>query len=173
MAIDFEARQGRTRDGATFTIRVIQPTDFALEDHFIRSLSEESRYLRLMYTMKEPPVSFVERLVNVDGVQTMALAAVAEVGGKPRFIAVSRYGLYPDGRSADFAIAVTDAWQRRGVATQLMEALADYAKRHGVERFEGEVLASNERMLELCRWLKFEMRRSTDGSHLVVASRRL
>ncbi|HZF17053.1 MAG TPA: GNAT family N-acetyltransferase [Steroidobacteraceae bacterium] len=173
MAIDFEPRPARTRDGAAFTIRAIQPTDFALEDHFIRSLSEESRYLRLMYTLKEPPVSFVERLVNVDGEQTMALAAVIESAGKARFIAVSRYGLNPDGHGAEFAIAVTDAWQRRGVATQLMQALADYAKRHGVERFEGEVLRSNERMLDLCRWLKFEMRPSPQGRHLVIASRRL
>ena len=173
MPIDFDPRSARTHDGAVFTIRAIRPDDFALEDAFIRSLSEESRYLRLMYSLREPPVPFVERLVNVDGDETMALAGIEDSAGKPRFIAVARYGRNPDGCTADFAIAVTDSWQRRGVATQLMQALADYAKGHGIERFEGEVLVANERMLDLCRWLKFEMRPSREGRHLVVASRRL
>ena len=173
MAIDFAPRRARTHDGAVFTIRAVRPDDFALEDAFIRSLSEESRYLRLMYSLREPPVSFVERLVNVDGDETMALAGIDDSSGKARFIAVSRYGRNPDGRTADFAIAVTDRWQRRGVATQLMQALADYAKRHGIERFEGEVLSANERMLDLCRWLKFDLRPSPEGSDVVVASRQL
>ncbi|MGH8264667.1 MAG: GNAT family N-acetyltransferase [Steroidobacteraceae bacterium] len=173
MPIDFAPRSARTHDGTVFTIRAIRPDDFALEDAFIRGLSEESRYLRLMYSLREPPVSFVERLVNVDGEETMALAGIDDSSGKPRFIAVSRYGRNPGTRTAEFAIAVTDSWQRRGVATQLMQALADYAKCHGIERFEGEVLSANERMLDLCRWLKFEMRPSRESSTLVVASRRL
>jgi len=173
MTIDFEPRPGRSRDGAPFTIRAIRPEDFALEDDFIRSLSEESRYLRLMYALREPPASFVERMVNVDGETTMALVAVTESAGKERFIAVSRYGRYPDGRSAEFGIAVADAWQRRGIATQLMQALAGYAKSHGVERFEGEVLSTNERMLDLCRWLKFDIHRSPESPQIVIASKRL
>ena len=173
MPIDFEPRIARTHDGAVFTIRAIRPDDFALEDAFIRSLSEESRYLRLMYSLREPPVSFVERLVNVDGEETMALAGIDDSCGKPRFIAVSRYGRNPDTRTADFAIAVTDSWQRRGVATQLMQALADYAKCHGIERFEGEVLVANERMLDLCRWLKFDLRPSRESGSLMIASRPL
>ena len=173
MAIDFQPRVARTHEGTEFTIRMIRRDDFALESEFIRGLSETSRYFRLMYTLKEPPASFVRRLVNVDGIKTMALAGVAEIDSTLHFIAVSRYGRNPDGKSAEFAIAVADAWQRRGVATQLMQALADYAKRHGIERFEGQVLRANERMLDLCRWLKFELQSSPEGGHLLVASRKL
>ncbi len=173
MAIDFQPQAARTNDGAEFTIRMIRRDDFSLESAFIRSLSETSRYFRLMYTLKEPPASFVRRLVNVDGIQTMALAGVMEIDGTLHFIGVVRYGRNPDGKTAEFAIAVADEWQRRGVATQLMTALAAYAKRNRIERFEGQVLAANERMLDLCRWLKFELRPSTEGGHLVVASRKL
>jgi acetyltransferase len=173
MTIDFEPRAARSRDGAPFTIRAVRPDDFALEDDFIRSLSEESRYLRLMYALREPPASFVEQMVNVDGEKTMALAGVVETARGSRFIAVSRYGRYADGRTAEFGIAVADAWQQRGVATQLMQALADYAKRHGIERFEGEVLTENERMLDLCRWLKFDIRRSPETPTIVIASKHL
>jgi acetyltransferase len=166
MSIEFQPKLARTRDGAAFTIRAIRPEDFALEDEFIRSLSEESRYFRLMHALKEPPVAFVERMVNIDGEDSMALVGVTESTGRPQFIGVARYGRNPDGESAEFAIAVNDAWQRRGVAAQLMQALADYAKRHGIERFEGEVL-------DLCRWLKFDLQRSPEGGHVMIASRRL
>jgi acetyltransferase len=173
MPIDFEPRVARTYDGAKYTIRAITREDFALEDEFIRSLSEESRYFRLMYTLKEPPVSFVERMVNVDGEGAMALVGVVESAGAQHFTAVARYARNPDGHSAEFAIAVNDAWQRRGVATQMMQALAEYAKRHGIERFEGEVLVANERMIDLCRWLKFDLKRSPEGAHVMIASRKL
>jgi len=103
----------------------------------------------------------------------MALVGVTESAARQQFIAVARYARNPDGRSAEFALAVNDAWQRRGVASQLMQALAEYAKRHGIERFEGEVLAANERMLDLCRWLKFDVRRSPEGGHVMIATRTL
>jgi acetyltransferase len=173
MAIDFQPQTARTTDGAEFTIRMIRRDDFSLESAFIRSLSEASRYFRLMYTLKEPPASFVRRLVNVDGEKTMALAGVTEIDGTLHFIGVVRYGRNPDGRTAEFAIAVADDWQRRGVATQLMTAIAAYAKRHRIERFEGQVLAENKRMLDLCRWLKFDLGPSSEGSHVVTASKKL
>ena len=173
MPVEFQPRLARTRDNVEFTIRAIRAEDFALEDEFIRSLSEESRYFRLMHALKEPQAEFVERMVNIDGNDTMALVGVTESAARQQFIAVARYARNPDGHSAEFAVAVNDAWQRRGVASQLMQPLADYAKRHGIERFEGEVLVTNERMLDLCRWLKFDLRRSPDGGHVMIATRKL
>jgi acetyltransferase len=173
VAIDFQPRAVQTYSGATFTIRAIRPDDFALEDEFIRGLSEESRYFRLMYVLKDPQESFVRQMVNVDGSNSMALAGIADAGGRPQFIAVARYGRNPDGVSAEFAIAVADAWQNRGVATHMMEALAEYAKGHGIERFEGAVLPGNERMIDLCRWLKFDLRRAAEWGNVLIASRRL
>jgi hypothetical protein len=35
------------------------------------------------------------------------------------------------------------------------------------------VLVTNERMLDLCRWLKFDLRRSPDGGHVMIATRKL
>jgi len=173
VAIDFQPRVVRTYNGATFTIRAIRPEDFALEDEFIRGLSEESRYFRLMYVLKDPSESFVRHMIDIDGTNSMALAGVAESDGHTHFIAVARYGRNPDGASAEFAIAVADAWQNRGVATHMMDALAAYAKRHGIDRFEGTVLPTNERMIDLCRWLKFDLRRAEEWGNVLIASRKL
>jgi acetyltransferase len=173
VAIDFQPKIARTRDGVSFTIRALRPDDFALEDEFIRSLSETSRYFRLMYALKEPSVSFVQHMVGIDGVASMALAGVVQTGKQPHFIAVARYGRNPDGHSAEFAIAVADAWQKRGVASQLLQELADYAHAHGIDRFEGQVLATNYGMIDLCRWLKFDLRRSPEAGNVLIATRKL
>ena len=173
MAVDFQPRTVRTRDGASFTIRAIRPEDFTLEDEFIRGLSDESRYFRVMHVLKPPPESIVRQLVAVDGVNSMALAGVARLDEEPRFIAVARYGRNPDAVSAEFAIAVADDWQKRGVGSLMMQALCAYARTRGIERFEGSVLPTNERMIELCRWLKFDLRRAPEFGNVLIASRRL
>ena len=59
---------------------------------------------------------------------------------------------------AELAVAVVDAWQRRGVGTHLTSALADRARAdraraEGVKRFSALVLADNELMLSLLDYL--------------------
>ena len=63
-----------------------------------------------------------------------------------------------DGKVGEFALVVADAWQGRGVGSALMHALADCARAQGMQRLHGEVLAVNSRMLELMRFLGFNMR---------------
>ena len=79
----------------------------------------------------------------------MALIAVICENGHETEIGVARYSINPDGRSGEFAIAVADAWQRKGVGSKLMQTLMDAARARGLEIMEGWVLAGNARMLAL------------------------
>ncbi len=49
-----------------------------------------------------------------------------------------------DPTAAELAIVVADAWQRRGVATVLLELLVLSAADRGIERFYGYVASSND-----------------------------
>jgi predicted N-acetyltransferase YhbS len=44
---------------------------------------------------------------------------------------------------------VADSWQGNGVATALLDRLAERARAEGVRRFSAEILAENRPMLEL------------------------
>ncbi len=63
----------------------------------------------------------------------------------------------------EFAIAVVDAWQGRGLASQLLQTLMQAARERGFERMEGYILASNARMLKLARRLGFVEVDSPEG----------
>ena len=143
----------RTRDGAGFLVRPIQADDIDRERGFITGLSEESRYLRLLYVMREPSPEFVAQMVTVDYQRTMAFVANTRDTGQEQFIAVARYASDAHGGAAEFAIVVADAWQGRGVGSQVAGILFDYAVSRGLETLYGDISATNQRMLELVRTL--------------------
>jgi acetyltransferase len=68
-------------------------------------------------------------------------------------------------------VAVADAWQKRGVGTALMRTLLEYAHAHGIREVHGEILADNQRMLELARWLGMKLRYHPQSVGLVEATR--
>jgi acetyltransferase len=71
---------------------------------------------------------------------------------------------------AEFAIAVADEFQRRGLGTQLVSRLLAYAAAKGVRRLFGEVLVDNHGMLALARRLGFRIRTNISDPRTVVAT---
>jgi acetyltransferase len=163
----------RTTDGVTYHIRPIEPQDAELERAFIIGLSPESRFQRLMYTLREPSDEFIAHLVNVDRHRNMALVALHRDGSCEKIIGVARYAADTDGQDCEFAVAVADAWQCRGVGSTLTKLLFEYAAREGFRSIYGTVLADNQRMLELAEWMGLSIEPPTPGQSTVRASRRL
>jgi acetyltransferase len=163
-------RQAQTRDGAAYRIRPIRPEDEELDRKFIMGLSAESRYRRMMYAMKEPPAKLLHRFVHVDYRRDMAFVALAGPPGDEQIIGVARYAGDAAGPDAEFAVAVSDAWQARGVGATLTKTLFDYARLQGIHALRGDILVDNARMIELVHWLGMETRRCPGDYRLVEAS---
>ena len=83
-----------------YLIRPIRTEDAQREGDFIRGLSEESLYCRLMYALREPYPAFINRLVHVDYRRTMAFVAVAGTYHE-QFIGVARYAADPPSQLAN------------------------------------------------------------------------
>jgi RimJ/RimL family protein N-acetyltransferase len=154
--------QARTRDGAPICIRPLRPDDRDREIAFIESLSPESRYFRLLTPLRVLPPHLVDQLMDIDYRRRMALVATVPGEGDERIVGVARYGEMDDAATAELGITVTDAWQRRGIASLLVTALMRYAREHGMRRIEGIVLPENHRMLSLAARLGFEQRFSPE-----------
>ncbi|HET8976597.1 MAG TPA: GNAT family N-acetyltransferase [Solirubrobacteraceae bacterium] len=131
-------------DGRIVTIRPIQIDDSERLQLSHSRLSEESRYRRFMSTKPVLTAADARYLVNIDGRDHYALVAtVAEPEGEA-IIGVARYiRLHDRPDVAEFAIVVGDAWQRQGLAAELMGRLADAAVTRGVRRFCATILADN------------------------------
>jgi len=155
-----------------FSIRPIRPDDAERERAFINGLSPQSRYQRFMHNLREPTDAFIESMVNVDYRRTMALVAVTGEGTAERIIGVARYAADTD-ESCEFAVAVADDWQCRGVGTTLVPLLFEHAALAGFRTIYGTILADNHRMIELAQWLGLTVDSPKPGEVTVRAWRRL
>jgi acetyl coenzyme A synthetase (ADP forming)-like protein len=145
------------RDGSSIRLRAIRAADKErLSAHF-HHLGLESVRFRFLGMKKDLTPAELRYFTELDFADHVGLAATRVQGGEEEFIGVGRYirNAAGDGRSAEFALAVTDEWQGHGVGTLLMEHLAQLAARSGLERFEADILAGNTKMLDVLASLGF------------------
>ncbi len=149
-------------DGSDVTIRPIRPEDTVIVQNFVRGLSEETRYFRFMRSLHELTPEMLVRFTQIDYDQEMALIAVTEHDSEEEELGVARYITNVDRRSCEFALVVSDRWQRRGIGHRLMHMLMEVARNRGLEEIRGEVLSNNHKMLELMKSLGFRVAADPD-----------
>ena len=145
-------------DGTAVRIRPQRPDDLEREVRFVEGLSEQTLYLRLQYSSRNVSRQDVARLLDLDYRDRMAIAALAGTPEDESIIGVSRYARIDDTDLAECAIVVTDAWQGRGVGTELMRTLAVAARRNGIHTLVGTSLAENQRIQAWARRFGFDAR---------------
>jgi acetyltransferase len=102
----------------------------------------------------------------------MALVAVTGDGDAERLIGVARYAADNE-RECEFAVAIADDWQCRGIGTTLTKLLFEYCARQGFRLIYGTVLADNQRMIELAEGLGLTVDAPREGEATVRAWRSL
>jgi acetyltransferase len=159
--------------GQAISIRPIRPEDLDIETEFVHGWSVETRYNRLFSAGTFTSPERLKKLTQIDYTRDMALIATIMLEDKEIEIGVARYVLREDNKTCEFALAVADTWQHRGIGRALMHQLMNGAAAAGIETMEGDVLASNAPMLQFMRSLGFTIRSTTDGPEIRRVSRRL
>ena len=85
-------------------------------------------------------------------------------------VAEARYALAQEDDNAEFAIAVADDFQGRGLGSRLVKRLLATAWRRGVRRLFGEIKSDNRAMLAVAMQLGFRLRGSLEDQSVVIAS---
>jgi len=137
------ARMVTTRGGTTVSLRPIRPEDASRLVDFHERLSAQSVYRRFFSVHPQLSAAEVERFTRVDYVDRLAI--IAEVGD--RLIAVGRYDRSPGATEAEVAFVVADQSQHDGIATFLLELLADAAWVNGITTFTAQTMADNQEMM--------------------------
>ena len=163
--------QRRLDDGTLLRLRPIRADDLAMHARFTQTLSAATHYARFLSPRKLGEAE-LKRMTDIDYASELALVATIEVAGLEDEIGVARYVATP-GPSAGVSVVVTDRWQRRGVAEQLMRKLIAAAADRGVARFEDITLHDNRAMLRLARKLGFTARRDPLDPYLIGLSLQL
>src|SRR5713101_5771313 len=117
-----------TSDGTRLRMRLLRPSDRDLLVAGFEKLSPESRYRRFFAAMPRLPERALQRLLDTDGWNHVALG-LETIEDVPEGVAVARFFRLPDAPdTAEAAIAVVDHMQRRGLGKLLLAALADAAR---------------------------------------------
>jgi acetate---CoA ligase (ADP-forming) len=95
---------------------------------------------------------------NADGDARMTLLAHLD----ERVVAVAGYDRLNEPGAAEVAFAVADEMHGRGLATRLLEQLAEIAASRAITRFDAEVMAGNRAMLGVFAGAGFDTRRQTE-----------
>nr|BFD81818.1 bifunctional GNAT family N-acetyltransferase/acetate--CoA ligase family protein [Streptomyces sp. Xyl84] len=153
-------------DGTTIRIRRSNPGDHAGVLHLYEEMSDANLRLRFFAISRTSARQAAERVAAAPRPGYRAL--VAEHAG--RLVGLAEYEADPHGSTADVALAVADDWHHRGVATLLLEHLADAARTAGVTAFTADALAENLDVLRVFHDLGLRVTRRYDGPevHCVV-----
>ena len=129
-------------------VRPVRADDLPALNRFYLGLSPASRRLRFHGAVNALPPSALRQLAAPDDAMHATLVAESTAGG--HLIGEARYVRELGNASrAEFAMAVADDWQGRGLGRALLARLLDHAHRQGLDALHGSVLDGNQPMLWL------------------------
>ena len=136
-------------NGKSVDMRPVLPTDEDMMRDLFYGCSEETLYHRFFTKMRAMPHRKLKKFVNIDYVNTMALASVTHEDEHEMIVAVGRYSVDKASNAAEVAFIVRDDWQGQGVGISMFNQLLEVARKRGIARFTADVLHDNARMLHI------------------------
>ncbi len=136
-------------DGARVFLGPVLPEDAWRLREGLKGMGAESRYLRFFHGFAAFTDAQVRYFTQVDQVRHVAWG-VLDVS-QPGFpgVGIGRFAIDPhDPARAEWAIAIIDAWQRRGLGGVLLAILYLEAERRGVQMLTALVLPENRQVLD-------------------------
>lgn len=159
-----------TDDGTLLTVRRLAESDTGKLIAFVKALSVSARYFRFGQGDYTDDLEEALHACVMNPDRGAHLIAVASPGPDEVVIGSARYVIQTDRTSCEFVIVVADKWSHNGIGRELMVALIDSAKRQGLRKMWGRILASNLDMLAFVRGQGFEISDSPDGAWQKIAS---
>jgi acetyltransferase len=147
------------------TVRPIDPSDADRAQAFVAGLSYASRYSRFFHALKSLSPAMLKRFVGTHQHVQVILVGLVVVQGRQIIVAEARYCVGRDG-TVEIAVAVADAWQRRGIATVLLNMLERIAAANGVTQFTALSFAVNAAFLKFALAYGFRTCRDADPAYL-------
>jgi RimJ/RimL family protein N-acetyltransferase len=143
-------------------IRSAAARDVESLSQYFGSLSQTARYNRFMGAVSDLSRIAFDCLVHGSRADRFTLVAELREQARDVIIGEASY-IFDHGKSCgEFAISVSDRWQRQGLGSALLCALQIRAASLGYLELFGETLKTNDQMKNLARKAGFEFTRSLD-----------
>lgn len=135
------------KDSLELYIRPIKPSDEEMMRRLFYTFSDESKYLRYFTNVRTMPHKNMQKYVNIDYQNILALVALQQKGNTERIVAEARFATVPGGAEYDMAFLVDEDFQGRGIASFMLEYLIRIARERGIKTLTADVLPQNRKML--------------------------
>jgi len=145
------------RDGSRILLRPIRADDASAWLAFISRLSPNNKYLHFQHTAKEMNLDDAVRFCTIDYRDTFAFVADVLRGQNHDIVAAGKYYRLPDNHSAEVVFVVEDSYQGRGLGTAILEQLARVAREEGIDTFEADTIAGDERAASIFKSYGFNI----------------
>jgi acetyltransferase len=162
----------RAKDGSEVMMRPIRPEDEPLLVDFHNTLSERSVYMR--YFQAQPVASRtahhrLRRVCFADYDRDLPLVVERSRDGRRELLAVGRLSRLHGSNQAEFAVLVSDRYQRLGLGTELLRRLIRIGHEEGIERITAAVLPENKEMQTVLSRLGFTLTRDAEDNLVFAA----
>jgi len=153
---DLETRL-KLKDGEEIFFRPVKISDEPLLKEFFYSLSPQTMFRRFISTRRDMPHERLQEFVVVNYAEEVSIQAVILKDAKEEIVGIGRFYLDENTHTAEVAFTVKDAFQNRGIGTELLNYLIYLAKKRGLIGFEAELLTENKPMLRVFTKADFQL----------------
>ena len=157
----------KLRDGSDVLIRPIRPEDEPLVRAFHFTLSERSVYYRYFNSFNIDQRIAHDRLARICFIdydrETALVVERTGDNGQPEIIAIGRLSKLHGVNAAEFSMTISDAWQRHGLGSELLQRLVDIGREEGLARISADILPDNAGMQAVARKVGFTVKTNMDG----------
>jgi acyl-CoA hydrolase/GNAT superfamily N-acetyltransferase len=137
------------KDGKVVEFRPLLPSDEFAYRNFFYSLQEKTIYMRYFYKMRTFSHEVVQKQwYSVDYHKNMSIIGLVQRGGHKEIMAIGSYAQDSDDR-AEVAFVVREDFQKKGIASYLIEILEKIAKENHYSGFCATVLRENSSMIHV------------------------
>lgn len=154
---DKYTKPAKLADGTTILLRPIKPEDEPLWLDLLGSCSKESIYSRFRYNFHYDSHEIATQFCFIDYVREIAIVAEVTEEGKKKLIGVGRLIADLDHETVEYAILISDAWQKKELGTLLTEYCVEIARQWHLKRIAAETTKDNQPMITVFRKLGFKV----------------
>jgi acetyltransferase len=151
-------------DGTPVTLRAIKPEDEPLWLELLSSCSKESIYSRFRYNFHFDSHEIATQFCYIDYAREIAIVAEIEQDGKKKLIGVGRLIADLDHENVEYAVLITDAWQKKDLGTILTSYCYEIAESWNAKRVAAETTRDNQAMIAVFKKLGFTVDFNSDST---------
>jgi len=156
------------KDGTEILLRPIKPEDEPLWLELLGSCSKESIYHRFRYDFYFDSHEIASQFCFIDYDREIAIVAEVEEEGRKKLIGVGRLIADPDVEMMEYAVLITDAWQKKELGFQLTNYCMEIAQSRDIKILAAETTKDNKPMISVFRKLNFKIRFNEDTTVSVI-----